>query len=230
MDFLKPEDQLNIIKENVSDIIPENELLSKLKHSYENKSPLKIKAGFDPTTSNLHLGHSLLIRKLKVFQDLGHSILFLIGDYTAKIGDPTGRDKTRPALDTKIIKKNAQTYEDQLYKILKKKNVKIFYNSKWFDKFDLTGLINLTSQENVARLLERDDFKKRYKAGDGITVTEFIYPLLQAYDSVMLKSDIEMGGTDQMFNILLGRQIQKSHNVPEQVGVFVPILEGLTEK
>ena len=230
MDFLKPEDQLNIIKENVSDIIPENELLSKLKHSYENKSPLKIKAGFDPTTSNLHLGHSLLIRKLKVFQDLGHSILFLIGDYTAKIGDPTGRDKTRPALDTKIIKKNAQTYEDQLYKILKKKNVKIFYNSKWFDKFDLTGLINLTSQENVARLLERDDFKKRYKAGDGITVTEFIYPLLQAYDSVMLKSDIEMGGTDQMFNILLGRQIQKSHNVPEQVGVFVPILEGLDGK
>ena len=230
MQFLEPEVQLKTIKNNIDEIIPEDELLEKLKFSYDNNTPLRVKAGFDPTTSNLHLGHLLLLRKLKVFQELGHKICFLIGDFTAKIGDPTSRDKTRPPLDEKVIVKNALTYKDQLFKILKENNVEIFYNSKWFNDFDLSDLIELTSLENVARLLERDDFKRRYKNGEAITVTEFLYPILQAYDSVMLKADIEIGGTDQIFNVLLGRQIQKAFNIPQQVGVFVPILEGLDGK
>ena len=230
MEFLEPEEQLETIKNDVGEAIPENELLEKLKFSYDNNTPLKIKAGFDPTTSNLHLGHSLLLRKLKVFQALGHKIFFLIGDFTAKIGDPTNRDKTRPSLDEGTINKNAATYKDQLFKILEEDNVEILYNSKWFNDFDLSNLIKLASLENVARLLERDDFKKRYKSGEAITVTEFLYPILQAYDSVVLECDIEVGGTDQIFNVLLGRQIQKAYNIPQQVGVFVPILEGLDGK
>ena len=230
MDFLDPEEQLKIIKNNVEEVIPENELLNKLKLSFESKTPLNIKAGFDPTSADLHLGHTLLIKKLKVFQDLGHNICFLIGDFTAKIGDPTGRDKTRPPLNNKIIQENSKTYENQLFKILSKNNVQIFYNSSWFDDFDLVKLINLSSMENVARLLERDDFKKRYQSGDSITLTEFIYPLLQAYDSVVLDSDIELGGTDQRFNILLGRQIQKAFEKNQQVALFLPILEGLDGK
>ena len=170
MDFLDPEEQLKIIKNNVEEVIPENELLNKLKLSFESKTPLNIKAGFDPTSADLHLGHTLLIKKLKVFQDLGHNICFLIGDFTAKIGDPTGRDKTRPPLNNKIIQENSKTYENQLFKILSKNNVQIFYNSSWFDDFDLVKLINLSSMENVARLLERDDFKKRYQSGDSINV------------------------------------------------------------
>ena len=230
MQFIKPNKQLEIIKQNIDAIIPEDELIKKLESSYENNVPLRVKAGFDPTTSHLHLGHSLILRKLKVFQELGHQICFLIGDFTAKIGDPTGRDKTRPPLDQEVIDNNASTYKDQVFKILKDENVEILYNSKWFNGFDLSNLIQLTSLENVARLLERDDFKKRYQAGEAITVTEFLYPILQAYDSVVVKSDIEMGGTDQMFNILLGRQIQKAFEMPQQIGIFVPILEGLDGK
>jgi|TARA_B100001741_G_scaffold81488_1_gene66052 tyrosyl-tRNA synthetase len=230
MQFLEPKKQLEIILENVSEVIPVDELLDKLTTSFKKNTPLKIKAGFDPTSSDLHLGHSLLLKKLKVFQDLGHEINFLIGDFTAMIGDPTGRDKTRKALSADEIEINASTYKQQMFKVLDKKNVKIFYNSKWFDTFNLKELIELSSLENVARLLERDDFKKRYKSGEPITVTEFLYPILQAYDSVVLSSDVELGGTDQRFNILLGRQIQKSFNVPEQVGVFLPILEGLDGK
>ncbi len=230
MEFLEPKKQLKIILENVVDIVPEAELLEKLSKSFEKKEPLKIKAGFDPTSSDLHLGHSLLLKKLKIFQDLGHEINFLIGDFTAMIGDPTGRDKTRKPLSADEIEVNAATYKDQMFKVLEKEKVKIFYNSQWFNKFDLKDLVNLSSLENVARLLERDDFKKRYKAGEAITVTEFLYPILQAYDSVVLSSDVELGGTDQRFNILLGRQIQKAYNIPEQVGVFLPILEGLDGK
>ena len=230
MQFVKPKKQLEIIKQNVDAIIPEDEFIEKLESSYEKNVPLRVKAGFDPTTSYLHLGHSLILRKLKVFQELGHQICFLIGDFTAKIGDPTGRDKTRPPLDEEIIGNNASTYKDQMFKILEDKNVEILYNSKWFNGFDLSSLIQLTSLENVARLLERDDFKKRYQTGEAITVTEFLYPMLQAYDSVIVKSDIEVGGTDQMFNILLGRQIQKAFDMPQQIGVFVPILEGLDGK
>ena len=230
MQFIKPKKQLEIIKQNVDAIIPEDEFIEKLESSYEKNVPLRVKAGFDPTTSYLHLGHSLILRKLKVFQELGHQICFLIGDFTAKIGDPTGRDKTRPPLDEETIGNNASTYKDQMFKILEDKDVEILYNSKWFNGFDLSSLIQLTSLENVARLLERDDFKKRYQTGEAITVTEFLYPMLQAYDSVIVKSDIEVGGTDQMFNILLGRQIQKAFDMPQQIGVFVPILEGLDGK
>ena len=230
MQILEPKKQLEIILENVSEVIPVDELLDKLTTSFKKNTPLKIKAGFDPTSSDLHLGHSLLLKKLKVFQDFGHEINFLIGDFTAMIGDPTGRDKTRKPLSADEIEINASTYKQQMFKVLDKKNVKIFYNSKWFDTFNLKELIELSSLENVARLLERDDFKKRYKSGEPITVTEFLYPILQAYDSVVLSSDVELGGTDQRFNILLGRQIQKSFNVPEQVGVFLPILEGLDGK
>ena len=230
MQFLEPKKQLEIILENVSEVIPVDELLDTLTPSFKKNTPLKIKAGFDPTSSDLHLGHSLLLKKLEVFQDLGHEINFLIGDFTAMIGDPTGRDKTRKPLSADEIEINASTYKQQMFKVLDKKNVKIFYNSKWFDTFNLKELIELSSLENVARLLERDDFKKRYKSGEPITVTEFLYPILQAYDSVVLSSDVELGGTDQRFNILLGRQIQKSFNVPEQVGVFLPILEGLDGK
>jgi len=230
MHFLEPEKQLEIIIKNVADVVPKDELMAKLSMSYKNNLPLKIKAGFDPTSADLHLGHSLLLKKLKVFQDLGHEINFLIGDFTAMIGDPTGRDKTRKPLTFKEIEVNASTYKNQMFKVLNKNNVKIFYNSKWFDSFHLKDLIGLSSLENVARLLERDDFKKRYKSGESITVTEFLYPILQAYDSVVLSADIEIGGTDQRFNILLGRQIQKAFDVPEQVGVFLPILEGLDGK
>ena len=227
MNFLSPSEQLQIIKENVEEIIPEEELLNKLKNSYKESKPLKIKAGFDPTSADLHLGHTLLIKKLKIFQDLGHEINFLIGDFTARIGDPTGRDKTRPPLSEEKIISNSKTYENQLFKILDKNNVNILYNSKWFDKFDLKKLIGLSSMENVARILERDDFKNRYTSGEAITLTEFLYPLLQAYDSVHLESDVELGGTDQRFNILLGRQIQKAYGKDLQVAIFLPILEGI---
>ncbi len=227
MSFLNPSEQLQIIKENVEEIIPEEELFGKLKNSYNESKPLKIKAGFDPTSADLHLGHTLLIKKLKIFQDLGHEINFLIGDFTARIGDPTGRDKTRPPLSEEKIISNSKTYEKQLFKILDKNNVNILYNSKWFDKFDLKKLIELSSMENVARILERDDFKNRYSSGESITLTEFLYPLLQAYDSVYLESDVELGGTDQRFNILLGRQIQKAFGKDLQVAIFLPILEGI---
>lgn len=227
MNFLSPSEQLQIIKENVEEIIPEEELLNKLKNSYKESKPLKIKAGFDPTSADLHLGHTLLIKKLKIFQDLGHEINFLIGDFTARIGDPTGRDKTRPPLSEEKIISNSKTYENQLFKILDRNNVNILYNSKWFDKFDLKKLIGLSSMENVARILERDDFKNRYTSGEAITLTEFLYPLLQAYDSVHLESDVELGGTDQRFNILLGRQIQKAYGKDLQVAIFLPILEGI---
>lgn len=227
MNFLSPSEQLEIIKENVEEIIPEEELFNKLKNSYKESKPLKIKAGFDPTSADLHLGHTLLIKKLKIFQDLGHEINFLIGDFTARIGDPTGRDKTRPPLSEEKIISNSKTYENQLFKILDKNNVNILYNSKWFDKFDLKKLIGLSSMENVARILDRDDFKNRYTSGEAITITEFLYPLLQAYDSVHLESDVELGGTDQRFNILLGRQIQKAYGKDLQVAIFLPILEGI---
>ena len=228
--FLDPKEQIEIIKDNVDDIVPEEELLYKLEKSFNSKKPLNIKAGFDPTSADLHLGHTLLIKKLKVFQELGHKISFLIGDFTARIGDPTGRDKTRPPLDEDKIKENSLTYEKQIFKILNKKNVDILYNSNWFNKFDLKEIINLSSYGNVARILERDDFKKRHKSGDSITLTEFIYPLLQAYDSVHIDSDIELGGSDQRFNILLGRQIQKAFKKEQQVAIFLPILEGLDGK
>jgi len=227
MNFLDPEKQLGIIERGVDGLISSKELLSKLIKSRETGRPLKIKAGFDPTAPDLHLGHCVLLKKLKDFQELGHEIIFLIGDFTAQIGDPTGKTETRPALTRDEIIKNSKTYERQVFKILDKSKTKVLFNSKWLNKLSVQDLLALTSKVNIARLLERDDFNKRYKGGVAITLKEFIYPLIQAYDSVQIESDVELGGTDQTFNILLGRDFQRYFNQEPQVAIFLPILEGL---
>jgi len=227
MNFLDPEKQLGIIERGVDGLFSSKELLSKLIKSRETGRPLKIKAGFDPTAPDLHLGHCVLLKKLKDFQELGHEIIFLIGDFTAQIGDPSGKTETRPALTRDEIIKNSKTYERQVFKILDKSKTKVLFNSKWLSKLSVQDLLALTSQVNIARLLERDDFNKRYKGGVAITLKEFIYPLIQAYDSVQIESDVELGGTDQTFNILLGRDFQRYFNQEPQVAIFLPILEGL---
>jgi len=227
MNFLDPEKQLSIIERGVDGLISSKELLSKLIKSRETGRPLKIKAGFDPTAPDLHLGHCVLLKKLKDFQELGHEIIFLIGDFTAQIGDPTGKTETRPALTRDEIIKNSKTYERQVFKILDKSKTKVLFNSEWLNKLSVQDLLALTSQVNIARLLERDDFNKRYKGGVAITLKELIYPLIQAYDSVQIESDVELGGTDQTFNILLGRDFQRYFNQEPQVAIFLPILEGL---
>jgi len=227
MNFLDPEKQISIIERGLDGLISREELLSKLKKSKETGRPLKIKAGFDPTAPDLHLGHCVLLKKLKDFQDLGHEIIFLIGDFTAQIGDPAGKTETRPALTAEEIIENSKTYERQVFKILDKDKTNVLFNSEWLNKLSVQQMLALTSQVNIARLLERDDFNKRYKRGDAITLKEFIYPLIQAYDSVQIESDVERGGTDQTFNILLGRDLQRHFNQDPQVAVFLPILEGL---
>ncbi len=227
MSFIEPEEQLKILRRGVEEIISEEELLSKLKKSKEKNMPLRVKAGFDPTAPDLHLGHSVLLRKLRQFQDLGHRVLFLIGDFTAMIGDPSGRSETRPPLTEAEVKENALTYERQVFKILLRERTEVVFNSTWLSKMSAIDLLKLSSQGNVARMLERDDFEKRYKSGVSITINEFLYPLIQAYDSAVLKSDVEFGGTDQKFNILLGRDLQRHYNVEPQVAILLPILEGL---
>ena len=217
------DEQLEIIRYGTSEIIQEDELIKKLK---SNKK-LVVKAGLDPTMPDMHLGHTVVLNKLKQFQDLGHQVIFLIGDYTASIGDPSGRDITRPSVDLKAVKKNAKIFEKEIYKILSKADTIIKFNSQWLGKFNGTDLINLAASQTVARMLERDDFDKRYKSNKPISIHEFIYPLLQAYDSVHLKADIELGGTDQKFNLLLGRKLQEQHNMKPQICVTMPILEGL---
>ena len=217
------DEQLEIIRYGTSEIIQEDELIKKLK---SNKK-LVVKAGLDPTMPDMHLGHTVVLNKLKQFQDLGHQVIFLIGDYTASIGDPSGRDITRPSVDLKAVKKNAKIFEKEIYKILSKKNTIIKFNSEWLGKFNGTDLINLAASQTVARMLERDDFDKRYKSNKPISIHEFIYPLLQAYDSVHLKADVELGGTDQKFNLLLGRKLQEQHNMKPQICITMPILEGL---
>ncbi len=226
MKFIDPREQLKVIERGTEGIISKEELLEKLKSSKASNVPLRIKAGFDPTAPDLHLGHCLLLKKLRDFQDLGHKVLFLIGDFTAMIGDPTGKTETRPALMSDEIVKNAETYEKQVFKILDRKKTDIIFNSAWLSKLSFDQLLNLTSQVNVARLLERDDFSKRYKSGSSISLKEFMYPLIQAYDSVQTRADVEMGGTDQTFNILLGRDFQRYFGLEPQVAVFLPILEG----
>ena len=219
---LSTSEKLEILKRGVEEIIPEKGLEKKLK---KNK-PLIIKAGFDPTAPDLHLGHTVLINKLKQFQDLGHKIVFLIGDFTGMIGDPSGVSETRPILTADQLKKNSETYQEQIFKILDKKKTKIEFNSSWFKKMTSAELINLSSKMTVARMLERDDFSKRYKGNKPISIHEFIYPLVQGYDSFELKSDVELGGTDQKFNLLVGRDIQKSFGMEEQIIMTLPILEG----
>ena len=217
------DEQLEIIRYGTSEIIQEDELIKKLK---SNKK-LVVKAGLDPTMPDMHLGHTVVLNKLKQFQDLGHQVIFLIGDYTASIGDPSGRDITRPSVDLKAVKKNAKIFEKEIYKILSKEDTIIKFNSEWLGKFNGTDLINLAASQTVARMLERDDFDKRYKSNKPISIHEFIYPLLQAYDSVHLKADVELGGTDQKFNLLLGRKLQEQHNMKPQICITMPILEGL---
>ena len=216
-------ENLNLIKRGIDELISEKELLAKLK----SKKPLIVKAGFDPTAPDLHLGHTVLINKLRHFQQLGHQIIFLIGDFTGMIGDPSGKNKTRPALDESEIKENAKSYTKQVFKILDPKLTDVRFNSEWNSKLGAEGIIKLASQYNLARMLERDDFNKRYKSNQTIALHEFLYPLIQANDSIALKADIELGGTDQKFNLLVGRDLQKQSGMEPQVILTMPLLEGL---
>ncbi|HIM54490.1 MAG TPA: tyrosine--tRNA ligase [Gammaproteobacteria bacterium] len=214
---------LAVFQRGTDEILPLDELKKKLARN----KPLRIKAGFDPTAPDLHLGHTVLINKLKQLQDLGHEILFLIGDFTGMIGDPTGKSATRPPLTQEQVIENAKSYQDQVFKILDKDKTTVVYNSEWMNKMSSTEMIQLASQQTVARMLERDDFSKRYKSGKAISIHEFLYPLIQGYDSVALESDVELGGTDQKFNLLMGRELQKQANMEQQVILTMPILEGL---
>ena len=227
MSFKTPTQQWELIRKGAAEIIPEEELLEKLERSYKENRPLTVKAGFDPTAPDIHLGHTVLLRKLRHFQILGHRVVFLIGDFTALIGDPTGRNKTRAPLTKEQILKNTETYKSQVFKILDPEKTVVEFNSKWLGQMNLEDMIRLTSKYTVARILERDDYLKRYKAGIPIGLHEFLYPLLQAYDSVALKADVELGGTDQKFNLLVGREIQKEFDLRPQTILTMPILEGL---
>jgi tyrosyl-tRNA synthetase len=217
---------LSIIKRGTDEILTEADLKKKL----ESGKQLVIKAGFDPTAPDLHLGHTVLLNKLRHFQDLGHKVIFLIGDFTGQIGDPSGKNKTRPTLGSDELIENAKTYEKQVFKILKKELTEVRFNSEWCNDLGAAGLIDLASKYNVARMLERDDFNKRYNANQSIAVHEFLYPLVQGYDSVALNADVECGGTDQKFNLLVGRELQRAYDQEPQVVLTVPILEGLDGK
>ena len=214
---------LSLIKRGTDEILTESDLKKKL----ESGKQLIIKAGFDPTAPDLHLGHTVLLNKLRHFQDLGHKVIFLIGDFTGQIGDPSGKNKTRPTLGSDELIENAKTYEKQVFKILKKELTEVRFNSEWCNDLGAAGLIGLASKYNVARMLERDDFNKRYNSNQSIAVHEFLYPLVQGYDSVALNADVECGGTDQKFNLLVGRELQRAYDQEPQVVLTVPILEGL---
>ena len=222
-DMTDVQQQLDVIKRGVAELIPEDELIKKL----ESGRKLKIKAGFDPTAPDLHLGHTVLINKLRQFQDLGHEVIFLIGDFTGRIGDPTGKNATRPPLTDEDVQRNAKTYTEQVFKILDPAKTTVRFNSEWMGEMSASELIQLAAKANVARMLERDDFKKRFKENRSIAIHEFLYPLVQGYDSVALEADIELGGTDQRFNLLMGRELQKDYGKEQQVVLMMPILEGL---
>ena len=223
-----PKEQIEQLKMGTVDFIVEKELAQKIEESFKNKKPLKIKFGADPTRSDLHFGHTVVLNKIRQFQDFGHQVDFLIGDFTAMIGDPTGRNQTRPPLSPEEIQVNAKTYAEQVFKVLDPEKTKIVYNSHWFSKLTPADFIRLTAQYTVARILEREDFTQRYKDGVSISLHEFLYPLCQGYDSVHLGSDVELGGTDQKFNLLVGRELQKSYGQKsQQCIVTVPLLEGI---
>jgi len=221
------EEQIRIISRGAQEVLPEDELRKKLQKAAGENRPLRIKAGFDPTAPDIHLGHTVLIHKLRQFQDLGHQVVFLIGDFTGMIGDPTGKSETRKQLSKDEVMENAQTYRQQAFKILDSQKTEVVFNSDWLKKMTAEDLIRLASRQTVARMLERDDFKARYGSGQPIGIHEFMYPLIQGYDSVMLKSDVEIGGTDQRFNMLVGRELQREFGQEPQVVVMMPILEGL---
>ncbi len=216
-------EQLELIRRGADEILVEQELVEKLR---ENR-PLRIKAGFDPTAPDLHLGHTVLINKLRQFQDLGHEVLFLIGDFTGMIGDPTGKSATRPPLTEDEVKRNAETYQAQIFRILDRDKTRVMFNSQWMASMSSAEMIRLAANSTVARMLERDDFSKRYKSGQSIAIHEFLYPLIQGYDSVAMQADVELGGTDQKFNLLMGRQLQEQHGQKPQCVLTMPILEGL---
>ena len=218
---------LAIIKRGAHELLVESELIEKLTASAKTGQPLRIKAGFDPTAPDLHLGHTVLINKLRHFQDLGHQVLFLIGDFTGMIGDPTGKSTTRPPLTKEQVLDNAQSYASQVFKILDRDKTQIVFNSHWLNDLGAAGMLKLASSLTVARMLERDDFDKRFKSNQPIAIHEFMYPLLQGYDSVALKADVELGGTDQKFNLLMGRELQKQAGMAQQCVLTIPLLEGL---
>lgn len=219
---LEPQEQLRLIRRGAVEVLHEEELLGKL----ERQAPLRIKAGFDPTAPDLHIGHTVLIQKMKQFQDLGHEVIFLIGDFTGMIGDPSGRSETRRQLSRAEVFKNAETYKQQIFKILDPQKTLIEFNSRWMEKMDAVSLIELSAKYTVARMLEREDFKQRYRRQQSISIHEFLYPLIQGYDSVVLRADVELGGTDQRFNLLIGRELQREYGQEPQVILTMPLLEG----
>ncbi len=223
MNMVDLETQLGIIKRGAVEILPEEELIAKLKRG----RPLRIKAGFDPTAPDLHLGHTVLIQKMKQFQELGHEVIFLIGDFTGMIGDPTGKSETRKQLTGDEVAKNAETYKEQIFKVLDPEKTIVEFNHRWMEKMDAVAMIGLAAKYTVARMLERDDFKQRYQKQQSISIHEFLYPLMQGYDSVVLKADVELGGTDQRFNLLVGRELQREYGQEAQVVLTMPLLEGL---
>jgi len=225
--FAPVDEQLIYIKKGSAEIVKESELREKLEKSRAAGKPLRVKAGFDPTAPDLHLGHTVLLRKLKHFQDLGHTVIFLIGDFTGMIGDPTGRTVTRPPLSAEELMKNAKTYMEQVYKILSPRTTEVRFNSEWFDKLKSSDWIKLAAKFTVSQMLEREDFHKRFQDEKPIALHELLYPISQGYDSVMLKADVELGGTDQKFNLLMGRELQRAHGQESQVILTMPILEGL---
>lgn len=225
--FAPVDEQLTYLKKGAAEIIRESELREKLENSRRTGKPLRVKTGFDPTAPDLHLGHTVLLRKMKHFQDLGHTVIFLIGDFTGMIGDPTGRSVTRPPLSREEIERNAETYKAQVFKILDSKKTVVDFNRRWFQKFSADDFVRLAAKYTVSQMLEREDFHKRFQGEKPIAVHELLYPLAQGYDSVALEADVELGGTDQKFNLLVGREIQKAYGQPAQVVLTTPILEGL---
>lgn len=220
------EQQMDIIRRGVAEIVPEDELKEKLYESLTNNKPLRIKLGLDPTAPDIHLGHTVVLNKLRQFQDLGHEVHLIIGDFTGRIGDPSGRSETRKPLTEEQVKANAATYQEQIFKVLDPSKTVIHFNSEWLNKLNLVEVLNLAGKYTVARMLERDDFAKRYRENLPIGIHEFLYPLMQGYDSVVLEADVELGGTDQKFNLLVGRQLQKEYGLKPQVALMMPILEG----
>ncbi|MBI1869878.1 MAG: tyrosine--tRNA ligase [Chlamydiae bacterium] len=228
--MISPKDQLFALKRGVVDLFSEEELLKKLEKSLQENRPLRIKYGADPSAPDIHLGHTVPLRKLRQFQECGHIVVFIIGDFTATIGDPSGQSKTRPILSHDQVMANAKTYQEQIFKILRKDLTEIHFNSEWFGKMKFSDVVQLASQSSVAQMLERNDFSIRYREGKPISILEFLYPLIQGYDSVMIKSDVEIGGTDQTFNLLVGRTLQKNSNQEAQIVMTLPLLEGLDGK
>jgi tyrosyl-tRNA synthetase len=225
--MLRPEKQFELIKRGAVEVIVENELMRKLEKSYKEKKSLRIKAGFDPTAPDIHLGHTVLLEKMRQFQELGHEVIFLIGDFTGMIGDPSGKSEIRKPLTREEVLENSKTYREQIFKILDPKKTRIVFNSEWMSNLTADDMIRLSSKYTVARMLERDDFKERWANQNSISIHEFLYPLIQGYDSVVLKADVELGGTDQKFNLIVGRELQREYGQEPQSLILMPLLEGL---